>query len=201
MIWFHCKNHILRLIAQKTSPQLLYGSMKFLPIGKILLSPFFEWAVNLFSWTPRRYSPTSLFKGFSCLCRGGPVCPPLSMISFDFGKTTAKRAFSRIFLEKSYPVASPGAHAGAPLQKLLKLFATDVGEDLCVLPVKINVLIFFGYDSKNHVFAVKPFNKKRIIFVRSIPLFTVSGKRSMVKTVFLKLSLIFKSDLYSLSRV
>src|SRR6056297_2345628 len=114
---------------------------------------------SMFSLTPRRYSPTSLFKGFSCLCRGRPVCPPVSMISFDFGKTTAKMTFSRIFLEKSYPVASPGAHAGAPLQKLLKRFATDVGENLCVLPVKINVLIFFGYDSKNHVFSVQSLNK------------------------------------------
>src|SRR6056297_1001609 len=25
--------------------------------------------------------------------RGGPVCPPVSMISFDFGKTTAKMTF------------------------------------------------------------------------------------------------------------
>src|SRR6056297_610622 len=66
--WLHCKNHILRLIAQRTSPQLLYGST-------------------------HSYSPTSLFKGFSCLCRGGPVCPPVSMISFDFGKTTAKTPF------------------------------------------------------------------------------------------------------------
>jgi len=80
----------------------------------------------------------------------------LDIIYYNFYDSTAKRAFSRIFLEKSYPVASPGAHAGAPLQKLLKLFATDVGEDLCVLPVKINVLIFFEYDSKNHVFAVQP---------------------------------------------
>src|SRR6056297_3805768 len=48
---------------------------------------------SMFSLTPRRYSPTSLFKGFSFLCRGGPVCPPVSMISFDFGKTTAKMTF------------------------------------------------------------------------------------------------------------
>jgi len=78
---------------------------------------------------------------------------------YTLNDSTAKRVFSRIFLEKSYPVASPGAHAGAPLQKLLKRFATDVGENLCVLPVKINVLIFFGYDSKNHVFSVQSLNK------------------------------------------
>src|SRR6056297_3780 len=51
---------------------------------------------SMFSLTPRRYSPTSLFKGFSCLCRGGPVCPPVSMISFDFGKTTAKMTFLQL---------------------------------------------------------------------------------------------------------
>src|SRR6056297_1302052 len=70
------------------------------------------------------------------------------MISFDFGKTTAKRVFSKIFLEESYPVASPGAYTcskkslsleftkgnihGAHLQKLLKRFATDVVEGVCV---------------------------------------------------------------------
>src|SRR6056297_3856266 len=93
MQWLHCKNHIFAIIDKIASPLLLCGSMKFLPIGKILLSPFFEWAVNLFSLTPHLCSPTSIFKGFSCLCRGGPVCPPVSMISFDFGKTTSKMTF------------------------------------------------------------------------------------------------------------
>src|SRR6056297_2566560 len=31
-----------------------------------------------------------------------------------------------------------------------------LGEHRCVLPLKRNVLIFFGYDSKDHVFAVQP---------------------------------------------
>src|SRR6056297_4335574 len=66
--WLHCKNHILRLIARKTSPQLLYGST-------------------------HRCSPTSLFKGFSCLCRGGPVCPPVREMILDFPNMSSKMTF------------------------------------------------------------------------------------------------------------
>src|SRR6056297_699634 len=87
------KTIFFAIIDKKVSPQLLCGSMKFLPIGKILLSPFFEWAVNLFSLTPRWCSPTSMFKVFLHICRGGPVCPPASEMILEFANMSSKLTF------------------------------------------------------------------------------------------------------------
>jgi len=66
-----------------------------------------------------------------------------------------KGRFRNIYLIYRYHVASPGAHAGAPLQRLLKSFNNDVGADRCVRPWILNVLIFFLYYTKYQVSAVE----------------------------------------------
>ena len=68
MVWFHCKNPFFRLITQKVASAFFCGS-------------------------PHGDSPTSLFKGFSCLCRGGPMCPPASEIIVDFANMPSKIPF------------------------------------------------------------------------------------------------------------
>src|SRR6056297_2695216 len=70
MLWLHCKNHIFAIIDKKASPLLLCGST-------------------------HRCSPTSLFKVFSHICRGGPVCPPASEMILEFANMSSKLTFSQ----------------------------------------------------------------------------------------------------------
>src|SRR6056297_205579 len=68
MLWLHCKNHIFAIIDKKASPLLLCGST-------------------------HRCSPTSLFKVFSYICRGGSVCPPASEMILEFANMSSKLTF------------------------------------------------------------------------------------------------------------
>ena len=65
---YDSKNPIFAIIDKKTSPLLLCGST-------------------------HRYSPTSLFKVFSHICRGGPMCPPASEMILEFANMSSKLTF------------------------------------------------------------------------------------------------------------